>query len=1231
MKGFFDNMKTTLNYKKTALFLLLMAAIGQMQAQEEDIYRGGYYHPDPNNYNRKAAAVFKNNDLLHYYSSPISSINCRVTDIAVDPETGDLYWVLLYATDEFFGDVWCDVYKNSTLYLTLPTMGTMVDNICFSDGHLYMVGSRKVSSHYWENVCWKDNNPTPYLEFNDSEMGFAFHRSNFISVIDGNVYVGTSRGKITKNGVTLYELDPDFSIRGMVYYDGHLYYSGYTWGGSLSRFWRDGQLLYELDPANGFGLADLCVNGGDVYVLYYNPSSQVTIGSKVYKNGQLLYDQWFDNQCMDVVSSGVYMSYLRTLKNNEILYNEAVSPTGDYFCATTMQVVPHCQDNDIRSLPFTESFETAETEWECWTKLDVDNNNGGYASYWDRFGNGVKADADPSPYTGNNCAKHRYLGSHSQTGWLISPRLFLQPNRNNTTLSFWTYEQYPNDYQYEGVWISTTGNSPSNFTEIWTQNNASANWKHVTIDLSAYQGQAVYLAFKYSGQNGHNWYIDNVEVTESEDQCYTEGYLPYTQTFDYEMGPCWYVIDADMSGGQKCWKWDSSNQCVMHPWGQQNTPQEGWLISRPISIWQEEYGYTLSFKSKCSSSGTGQRNSVWISVDKSSSNPPDPADFTEIWVDPDYSSGWTTYNINLTPYAGHNVNIAFKYEGTYAHNWFVDDINIISYYICQITAIADPTEGGVITGAGNYTSGSTCTLTATPNSGYAFVNWTRNGTVVSTNPSYTFTANGDANYVAHFEQVDGCNIVFDLYDNYGDGWGGNKLVVSYGSTTEELTIESGDWAGYTRFIPNGTHVTLSWIAGSYISECHFTVGYEGGDEIYEDEGITSSFSYEFDVDCGGGGAVTQTTNFTNGWNWWSSYVELDANSLTQLQDGLGTNGVTIKSQNDGYNSYLEGLGWYGSLASINNESCYQVKASAPCSVSMTGNEANPTSHSITLNANGWTWIGYPLSTSSSITTALSGFAPQPNDMLKSQNDGYASYLEGYGWYGALSTLNPGMGLMYKSFNSETVTFTYHIGGLKGELKPNQTTDNNHWVPNLTAYADNMSVMAVIELDGEELRGENYELAAFANGECRGSARLIYVAPLDRYIAFLTIAGNEASKLHFGLYDAETGEECFNSSNALTFEPDAVQGSFDSLYVVGFRNTTGVDTHKATLRLYPNPAKNVIRIEGMEPGGEVRIYNSLGVLVKTLNATADREISIGDLASGIYLLRCQNTNLRFVKD
>ena len=68
----------------------------------------------------------------------------------------------------------------------------------------------------------------------------------------------------------------------------------------------------------------------------------------------------------------------------------------------------------------------------------------------------------------------------------------------------------------------------------------------------------------------------------------------------------------------------------------------------------------------------------------------------------------------------------------------------------DITVTADPANGGTVSGAGPYLEGASCTLTATANPGYTFTNWTKNGTQMSTNATYTFTVTENADFVAHF-------------------------------------------------------------------------------------------------------------------------------------------------------------------------------------------------------------------------------------------------------------------------------------------------------------------------------------------------------------------------------------------------------------------------------------------------------------------------------------------------
>ena len=69
-----------------------------------------------------------------------------------------------------------------------------------------------------------------------------------------------------------------------------------------------------------------------------------------------------------------------------------------------------------------------------------------------------------------------------------------------------------------------------------------------------------------------------------------------------------------------------------------------------------------------------------------------------------------------------------------------------------VTATANPSAGGSVSGVGTYDEGTSCTLTATANTGYSFVRWTKNGSQVSTSASYTFTVTANASYVAEFSQ-----------------------------------------------------------------------------------------------------------------------------------------------------------------------------------------------------------------------------------------------------------------------------------------------------------------------------------------------------------------------------------------------------------------------------------------------------------------------------------------------
>jgi hypothetical protein len=72
---------------------------------------------------------------------------------------------------------------------------------------------------------------------------------------------------------------------------------------------------------------------------------------------------------------------------------------------------------------------------------------------------------------------------------------------------------------------------------------------------------------------------------------------------------------------------------------------------------------------------------------------------------------------------------------------------------CTLTANSSPDRGGVVIGGGGYSAGLTATLTAEANLGYAFVNWTEGGAVISTSASLSFLVSVDRTLVANFAPV----------------------------------------------------------------------------------------------------------------------------------------------------------------------------------------------------------------------------------------------------------------------------------------------------------------------------------------------------------------------------------------------------------------------------------------------------------------------------------------------
>ncbi|MCR5037047.1 MAG: T9SS type A sorting domain-containing protein, partial [Bacteroidales bacterium] len=361
-------------------------------------------------------------------------------------------------------------------------------------------------------------------------------------------------------------------------------------------------------------------------------------------------------------------------------------------------------------------------------------------------------------------------------------------------------------------------------------------------------------------------------------------------------------------------------------------------------------------------------------------------------------------------------------------------------------------------------------------------------------------------------------------------------------------------------------------------------------------------------------AEYQIQQLASGWNWYSTYIEQnDADGLSMLESGLGSHGELIMSRTGAMVENFEGSFWWGDLNAVTNEEMYEIKTNAQTNVVLTGGKAMPSSHPITV-APGWNWIGYVSNTSNSIDNALSSLTSNEDDIIQSRN-AFSSYFPGYGWYGDLENMTPGQGYMYKSNGTVSQTLVYPTASRSNESEAvayhNQADYNR--------YRNVMDVMAKVIINGKPTNSNRYELAAFIDGECRGRAKLQYVEPIETYMAFITINGNEGEEIDFRLYDEDSAETYeADDSNIVLFKPNEVIGKFRAPYIIRFSNA---ETEGTTLfTIYPNPvdkdAEFTIDIPTNEKIVEVIITNSVGSIIRDERALKGNVLK-GLSQSGVY--------------
>lgn len=118
-----------------------------------------------------------------------------------------------------------------------------------------------------------------------------------------------------------------------------------------------------------------------------------------------------------------------------------------------------------------------------------------------------------------------------------------------------------------------------------------------------------------------------------------------------------------------------------------------------------------------------------------------------------------------------------------------------------ITTGSSPYIGGTTAGGGVFNTGTSATVTATPNHGFVFVSWTEFGSVVSTDAAYSFVVGSHRSLVANFAPAPQ-TVVFDfdtapLYTSLPIDLTAGGITAHLSATGQGYSIQHANAYGFT--------------------------------------------------------------------------------------------------------------------------------------------------------------------------------------------------------------------------------------------------------------------------------------------------------------------------------------------------------------------------------------------------------------------------------------------------
>ncbi len=583
-----------------------------------------------------------------------------------------------------------------------------------------------------------------------------------------------------------------------------------------------------------------------------------------------------------------------------------------------------------------------EGDMQGWTTIDADGNG----LNWYHSSNSTSQSGYDYTGLGHNGSNGfiisqsfiDYDGAYEADNYVVTPQMY--DITSGSVLTFFAdnaNDSYPDNF---GVYIATAANPTANdFTMVWQgnakTNNSKAvvrhdasrynNWRQHTVNLGAYAGQTVWIAFRHNDYDMYEIWIDDVTLTPGN-----KGNRDITANFDDGTLGDWTTIDADGDGYE--WiSWTSTDGAAgyngtlytatsasyqgvaLNPDNYLVSPQvtlggtlHFWACAQDASWAAEHFGVAVSTTGNTSGSAFTMIQE-WTMTSKGNGQPTsDTRDGSRV------QGTWYEYTVDLSSYAGQTGYVAIRHFGcTDMFRLNVDEITLTTSGT-PVDPVDPPTPADNVIGVEIFRNGEWIAEVPAPAQTYTDVEQEGANTyevrVVYDGPreEYLYYAMScpqavevednpcivtPANLNGMYEWVDGSQFGAKITWTYGEfgGWLSYDDGTLYSAIGENTDAWDFEWANMYPV------AQVAPYAGSALTQVSFI--------CYDGETMQSGI-YTIKIYLGGNNApatLVHSQDYAFDGNFTGEWVVVDLTTPVAVD---GTQNLWIALYNDGVNGHL---------------------------------------------------------------------------------------------------------------------------------------------------------------------------------------------------------------------------------------------------------------------------------------------------------------------------------------